>query len=107
MPGQSSCDDGTLVPMWHDSEVALLAHAIQNTPTRHAADPVQQQLLTSSRHRPWPCPGPWRGKKCSECGAHVVNVRNGRLHYRNAWHPELVITVSPVRIGLPGYTVGH
>ena len=34
----------TLVPMWHDSEVAAMAYAIQNIPARRVADPAQQQL---------------------------------------------------------------
>lgn len=71
-------DDGTLVPMWHDSEVAAMAFAIQNILARRVADPVQQQLpLGEPAPAPLPVPQAMAGKKCSECGAHAVIRKDG------------------------------
>ncbi len=71
-------DDGTLVPMWHDSEVAAMAFAIQNILARRVADPVQQQLpLGEPAAPPVPVPQAMAGKKCSECGAHAVIRKDG------------------------------
>ena len=74
--------DGTQVPMWHDSEVAAVAYALQNILTqrslagstnkeRPAASPAQQNTLGSA------LPGIMAGKKCSECGAHAVIRKDG------------------------------
>lgn len=71
-------DDGTLVPMWHDSEVAAMAYAIQNILARRVADPVQQQLpLDEPAPPPVAVPRAMAGKKCSECGAHAVIRKDG------------------------------
>ena len=71
-------DDGTLVPMWHDSEVAAMAYAIQNILGRRVADPVQQQLpLDEPSPPPLAVPQAMAGKKCSECGAHAVIRKDG------------------------------
>jgi len=71
-------DDGTLVPMWHDSEVAAMAYAIQNILSRRVADPVQQLLpLDEPAPPPVAVPQAMAGKKCSECGAHAVIRKDG------------------------------
>lgn len=71
-------DDGTLVPMWHDSEVAAMAYAIQNILARRVADPVQQQLpLDEPAPPPVAVPQAMAGKKCTECGAHAVIRKDG------------------------------
>ena len=71
-------DDGTLVPMWHDSEVAAMAFAIQNILARRVADPVQQQLpLDEPAPPPVAVPQAMAGKKCNECGAHAVIRKDG------------------------------
>ncbi len=71
-------DDGTLVPMWHDSEVAAMAYAIQNILARRVADPVQQQLpLDEPAPLSVAVPQAMAGKKCSECGAHAVIRKDG------------------------------
>jgi ribonucleoside-diphosphate reductase alpha chain len=73
--------DGTHVPLWHDSEVAAIAYAIQNIITKRAAlvnevhltdgaiesvsDVVQMGTLVIA------------GKKCPECGAHALIRRDG------------------------------
>jgi ribonucleoside-diphosphate reductase alpha chain len=83
--------DGTVVPMWHDSEVAAVAFAIQNIQTqrnnlqthdfnRRATDapseaetllPQQESALATA---PLPV---MAGKKCGECGAHAVIRKDG------------------------------
>jgi ribonucleoside-diphosphate reductase alpha chain len=76
--GHHRKDDGTLVPMWHDSEVAAMAYAIQNILARRVADPVQQQLpLDEPAQLPAAVPQAMAGKKCSECGAHAVIRKDG------------------------------
>jgi len=71
-------DDGTVVPMWHDSEVAAMAYAIQNILARRVADPVQQQLpLDEPAPSPAAVPQAMAGKKCGECGAHAVIRKDG------------------------------
>lgn len=71
-------DDGTLVPKWHDSEVAAIAYAIQTILERRAADPVQQQLPLDEPAAPAQTPPQaMAGKKCSECGAHAVIRKDG------------------------------
>ncbi|WP_298213750.1 LAGLIDADG family homing endonuclease [Acidovorax sp.] len=76
--GQHRKDDGTLVPMWHDSEVAAMAYAIQNILARRVADPLQQQLpLDEPAPSPTAVPQAMAGKKCSECGAHAVIRKDG------------------------------
>ncbi len=76
--GHHRKDDGTLVPMWHDSEVAAMAYAIQNILARRVADPVQQQLpLDEPAQLSAAVPQAMAGKKCSECGAHAVIRKDG------------------------------
>ncbi|MDH4427388.1 MAG: adenosylcobalamin-dependent ribonucleoside-diphosphate reductase [Acidovorax sp.] len=71
-------DDGTVVPMWHDSEVAAMAYAIQNILARRVSDPVQQQLpLDEPPAVAAPVPQAMAGKKCTECGAHAVIRKDG------------------------------
>jgi ribonucleoside-diphosphate reductase alpha chain len=83
--------DGTLVPMWHDSEVAAMAFAIQNIQAQRnqvathyfnhqdnntlkgkpALFPSQDSELLSA-------PNPvMAGKKCADCGAHAVVRKDG------------------------------
>jgi ribonucleoside-diphosphate reductase alpha chain len=89
--GTHQKDDGTQVPMWHDSEVAAMAFAIQNIQAqrnrtltnnynRRASDaqgesdtllPQQESALATA-----PLPA-MAGKKCSECGAHAVIRKDG------------------------------
>nr|WP_315491724.1 adenosylcobalamin-dependent ribonucleoside-diphosphate reductase [uncultured Rhodoferax sp.] len=89
--GTHQKEDGTQVPMWHDSEVAAVAFAIQNiqaqrnrTQTnnynRRSTDvpnetetllPQQESALATA---PLPV---MAGKKCGECGAHAVIRKDG------------------------------
>ena len=73
--------DGVQVPLWHDSEVAAIAYAVQNIITRRAnlvndgalgvgeaesvSDEVQKDAPVMA------------GKKCPECGAYALIRRDG------------------------------
>jgi ribonucleoside-diphosphate reductase alpha chain len=69
--------DGNQVPMWHDSEVAAIAYAIQKiiesrnqikeNPNATSDDPLLHQPTTHEM----------AGKKCQECGAHAVIKKDG------------------------------
>ncbi len=69
--------DGTMVPMWHDSEVAAMAYAIQNILARRVKDPVQQQLPLEEPEAMLGLPHAMAGKKCPECGAHAMIRKDG------------------------------
>ena len=73
--------DGSQVPLWHDSEVAAIAYAVQNIITRRSnlvnadalgvdgAGLVADVVQTGSPVM--------AGKKCPECGAHALIRRDG------------------------------
>ena len=71
--------DGTRVPLWHDSEVAAVAYAIQNILARRVQDPVQQSLPLDDPEQDGASdtPPPMAGKKCPECGAHAMIRKDG------------------------------
>ena len=70
--------DGTRVPMWHDSEVAAIAYAVQNIITRRAAQaPVNKPAAEPVQVSSSLAPPVMAGKKCSECGAHAVIRKDG------------------------------
>ncbi len=70
--------DGTRVPMWHDSEVAAIAYAVQNIITRRAAQaPASMPPAESAQVASSLAPPVMAGKKCSECGAHAVIRKDG------------------------------
>ncbi|MDP2262128.1 MAG: adenosylcobalamin-dependent ribonucleoside-diphosphate reductase [Hydrogenophaga sp.] len=70
--------DGTHVPMWHDSEVAAIAFALQSIIARRA-----QQGVAAVAPGPVPAvaastsSGVMAGKKCPECGAHAMIRKDG------------------------------
>ncbi|WP_280191507.1 LAGLIDADG family homing endonuclease [Delftia sp. PS-11] len=68
-------DDGTQVPMWHDSEVAAIAYAVQNILARRGsgAAPAPQAGPVA----PATDPMVMAGRKCGECGAHAVIRKDG------------------------------
>jgi ribonucleoside-diphosphate reductase alpha chain len=74
--------DGTRVPLWHDSEVAAMAYAIQQIidqrnsvpPLTHPATPVSTDVNTADLIA---MPPAMMGKKCSECGAHAMIRKDG------------------------------
>ncbi len=76
--GSYAKPDGTLVPLWHDSEVAALAYAVQSILARRVAAPQQQELpLEAPEEAPRGLPPAMAGKKCWECGAHAVIRKDG------------------------------
>lgn len=70
--------DGTHVPMWHDSEVAAIAFALQNILARRAqtAAAVVQHAPAMPELSGMPS-GVMAGKKCPECGAHAMIRKDG------------------------------
>ena len=80
-------DDGTPVPLWHESEVAAMAYAIQNILARRAEQPMQQQVLPLDEPPlPSDTPPAMAGKKCSECGAHAVIRKDGCDYCKQCGH---------------------
>ncbi|MDO8906181.1 adenosylcobalamin-dependent ribonucleoside-diphosphate reductase [Hydrogenophaga sp.] len=69
--------DGTHVPMWHDSEVAAIAFALQNILARRASAAVAAMTtepVIASAANQMPV---MAGKKCPECGAHAMIRKDG------------------------------
>jgi ribonucleoside-diphosphate reductase alpha chain len=76
--------DGTQVPMWHDSEVAAMAYAIQNIIARRKGEPVAQ--LETPEATPSTTPQVLAGRKCPECGAHALIRKDGCDWCSNCGH---------------------
>jgi ribonucleoside-diphosphate reductase alpha chain len=82
--GKHQKADGTQVPMWHESEVAAVAYAIQHILERRAklrassalAGAVHAQEKGAMQGEP-SAPPVMAGKKCPECGAHAVIRKDG------------------------------
>ena len=69
-------DDGSRIPLWHDSEVALLAYAIQSIiANRGLPQPAPSTAATPAT--PTEAPSPLSGSKCPDCGAHAVIKKDG------------------------------
>ncbi len=81
--GTRTREDGAVIPMWHDSEVAALAFAVQNilerrqgvTGTVSVATPVAPPSAVALS-----VPGQMAGRKCPECGAHAMIRKDGCDH---------------------------
>jgi ribonucleoside-diphosphate reductase alpha chain len=73
--------DGTHVPMWHDSEVAAIAYALQHLIARRASQPSASALppepTAAQAAEAGLAPPVMAGKKCGECGAHAVIRKDG------------------------------
>jgi ribonucleoside-diphosphate reductase alpha chain len=67
--------DGGQVPLWHDSEVAAIAYAIQNIIGRRNGEPVPQLATPSATATA--APHAMAGAKCPECGAHAMIRKDG------------------------------
>jgi ribonucleoside-diphosphate reductase alpha chain len=93
-------DDGTKVPRFHNSEVALIAYAVQEAliskgvldvdgnpvPTKVRAQPVQSEQPEQHVHQGDTAhsgPQVIAGKECKECGAHAVIKKDGCDHCTN------------------------
>lgn len=68
--------DGTAVPLWHDSEVAAIAYAIQNIIARRKGEPVAA-LATPDATAAAVSTSTMAGAKCPECGAHAMIRKDG------------------------------
>jgi ribonucleoside-diphosphate reductase alpha chain len=80
--GTHEREDGARIPMWHDSEVAAIAYAIQNILALRAKQNAQEQLdlpLPASQDLAQDAGmlPVMAGKKCQECGAHAVIKKDG------------------------------
>jgi ribonucleoside-diphosphate reductase alpha chain len=71
--------DGSRVPMWHDSEVAAIAFAIQRIIDERNGNQTGNCPASDSAHEnePVTMPPAMMGKKCSECGAHAMIRKDG------------------------------
>ena len=75
--------DGTQVPLWHDSEVAAIAYAVQHILERRARlqqqgpSPLEALAPVAAPGVAPTAPPVMAGKKCSECGAHAVIRKDG------------------------------
>jgi ribonucleoside-diphosphate reductase alpha chain len=78
-------EDGTQVPLWHDSEVAAIAWAVQNIlelRAKRQGSSNQMALPLPEVDEPAPtapavATGVMAGKKCPDCGAHAVIKKDG------------------------------
>ncbi len=81
--GQRVREDGTRVPLWHDSEVAAIAYAVQNILERRAnggvvAVPASPPTSSPTPSHVAPLPSTtMAGRKCPDCGAHAVIRKDG------------------------------
>jgi len=84
--GYKTREDGTRIPLWHDSEVAAIAFAIQNILTLRATQPEISTLpeslgeageMASTVFVSEAAQTVIKGKKCADCGAHAVIRKDG------------------------------
>ena len=84
--GHKTREDGTRIPLWHDSEVAAIAFAIQNILVLRATQPDISTLpealgeageMASTAFATAATQTVVKGKKCSDCGAHAVIRKDG------------------------------
>jgi len=69
-------DDGSRIPLWHDSEVALLAYAIQSIiANRGLPQPAPSTAATPAS--PSENNASVTGQKCPDCGAHAMIKKDG------------------------------
>ena len=81
--GTYSKADGTQVPMWHDSEVAAIAYAVQNIISRRKGEPAAQLETPEASAS---APQVIAGRKCPECGAHAMIRKDGCDWCSNCGH---------------------
>ena len=83
--GHKVREDGAQVPLWHDSEVAAIAYAVQSILERRAQRQVSSDQLALplpevtalASLQPATGTGVMAGKKCPDCGAHAVIKKDG------------------------------
>jgi len=80
-------EDGSSVPLWHDSEVAAVAWPMQNIldlRSQRQLNAKQQTLPLGEIKNPTTVASAsavLAGKKCADCGAHAVIKKDGCDHY--------------------------
>jgi ribonucleoside-diphosphate reductase alpha chain len=79
--GTFTKEDGSVRPIWHDSEVALIAYAIQETirerQLQRNKGTISHEEVTPEVNEKETNPQITKGKKCPECGAHAVIKKDG------------------------------
>ncbi len=80
--GPHEREDGVRIPMWHDSEVAAIAFAIQNilllrSRQNEQSEQLDLPLAEQDAALASEAPPVMAGKKCPECGAHAVIKKDG------------------------------
>ncbi|MFN3611125.1 adenosylcobalamin-dependent ribonucleoside-diphosphate reductase [Tepidimonas sp.] len=83
--GERVREDGARVPLWHDSEVAAIAYAIQQIIERKAR-PATLPHAPGAAAAIGATPAPLPGRKCPECGARAVIRRDGCDHCTACGH---------------------
>lgn len=81
--GTRTREDGAVIPMWHDSEVAALAFAVQNILERRRGVVGAASVATPAAAPSavaLSVPGQMAGRKCPECGAHAMIRKDGCDH---------------------------
>jgi ribonucleoside-diphosphate reductase alpha chain len=74
--GTFAREDGAQVPLWHDSEVAAIAFAIENIMANRMSGSSPRVVSAVSGV----AISPSLGKKCPECGARAVIKKDGCEH---------------------------
>jgi ribonucleoside-diphosphate reductase alpha chain len=70
--------DGSHAPMWHDSEVAAIAYAIQNILSHRARAHVRPKMAQATAELTEAASLPsMSGKKCPACGAYAMIKKDG------------------------------
>ena len=72
--GSFTRSDGAQLPLWHDSEVAAIAYAIQNIMAQRNEGAAPNGVSAPATGH---APPTMAGKKCQECGAHAVIRKDG------------------------------
>jgi ribonucleoside-diphosphate reductase alpha chain len=72
--GSFARSDGAQLPLWHDSEVAAIAYAIQNIMAQRNDGATKPAEIAPSHGQ---AAQPMAGKKCQECGAPAVIRKDG------------------------------
>ena len=83
-------ESGAQAPMWHDSEVAAVAYAIEKILERRAAgagDAAPDAFAKQDKDSDIAFTQTlMAGKKCSECGAHALIKKDGCEFCTNCGH---------------------
>ncbi len=87
-------DSGVEVPMWHDSEVAAVAYAIEQILERRStstllpvtANSAAAHVSQEASHQQDVLQAVMAGKKCPECGAHALIKKDGCEYCTSCGH---------------------